>query len=161
MFPLAARKRAYVLAPLQTRQPVVVQAGMGIGMDDPRLADKLRDTALGADPSQAPQAMTYRVLAEDGAQELDFLEEFEYDEASRASEESAETATPEAGPSSGTKRRHRLEFLLALLLGGTGATVAYYGTMYLREDTMTWTAAGAGVGLLVGWALIRWLARRS
>ena len=57
------------------------------------------------------------------------------------------------------------DLLVALFTASVGAASGYYGTPYLapylEADIVTWTAAGSAVGLLTGWVLIRWMARRS
>ena len=53
------------------------------------------------------------------------------------------------------------ETLIALFGAVAGAAGGYYGAPYLDGDMMTWTTAGCGVGLVVGWVWIRSMARAS
>ena len=75
-------------------------------------------------------------------------------------------ASMEVAPSvSESQGRPLRDLLVALLTASLGAASGYYGTPYLapylQADIVTWTAAGSAVGLLTGWVLIRWMARRS
>lgn len=72
-------------------------------------------------------------------------------------EVSAPAATaPERAPARGAVR----EMPAVAFLATFGAGMAYYGSQIPSADTALWTAAGGVIGLLTGWMLVRWMARR-
>lgn len=148
-------------------QPAGV-TGMGrmtIGMDDPMLAHKLRETAMDASSDQSPPAMTYRVM-NDGMTAED---EGTIESSSVGSSSPDAVATVDATP-----RPLLRPMLMALLAGSLGVAAGYYsflqGYFAFAEQTgaqiglppgpYPWMGLGAVFGLLVGWAWIRWTGRR-
>lgn len=123
--PLVDARRSYVLDP----------AAMGIGMDDPLLAEQLSGVAPDAAASARPEALTYRVAAE---------------------EEPPDDVEVEVDTGEPARETFR-EVLVTLLMTTLGAGATYYVAKDQGLDIMLWTGVGGGWGLLVGWACIRWM----
>jgi hypothetical protein len=179
--PLEAAKRKYVLIPDQgaacSERPSGA-SGMGIGMDDPRLADRLKKTALDAPPDTTPTPLTYRIAGE--APAWDGVTPHKPQEQSEpAPKEKTTGPAPDAEDSSPVEalleadRADRVEqvlqeerprafreLLVAMLLTALGVATAYY---LAREQGMNPTlhmATGGTLGLLMGWICIRWMRPR-
>jgi hypothetical protein len=182
-FPLASVSTYRIEQSRQAAPPMPpASPGLKIGMDCPTLADQVAGSLLGGDGTSAG-AMTYRVDADppadtpppvdDPAATL-ALPSLELDSeppapmmSPAAEREPADAdASMEVSPSvSESHGRPLRDLLVALLAASLGAASGYYGppylAPYLQADIVTWTAAGSAVGLLTGWVLIRWMARRS
>ncbi|NIQ58627.1 MAG: hypothetical protein GWN71_36295 [Gammaproteobacteria bacterium] len=75
---------------------------------------------------------------------------------------SAEPELATAGDAPAPRRgagRALLQLLMASAMASGGAGAGYYGAMVQQQDMLTWTAAGAAIGLLLGWMSVRWMAR--
>jgi len=119
---------------------------MGIGMDDPLLADQLKRTALNASADAPASALTYRISANGAAKPVDAL--LEADREERAAEE-------------GQSRPKLLrELLVVLLLTSLGVMTAYYWAPKQGVDPTLYMAACGSLGLLFGWICIRWMRPR-
>jgi hypothetical protein len=138
---------------------------MTIGMDDPMLAAKLRETAMDASGDQSPPAMTYRVMNDGMAAQ---------DEGTiKPSPVKSSGADAVAAVDASSPPRLR-PMLMALLTGSLGVAAGYYGFLQgyfafaeqtgaqigLPPGPYPWLGLGAVFGLLVGWAWIRWTGRR-
>jgi hypothetical protein len=148
LFPLAGAKRTYVLLP--SRRPArqfTGDGGLNIGMDDPRLAEQLASNALNAAAHQ-PTAMSYSTMAEEA---VDPPPEVSAD---RAAAPVLEPAQPQ------TRHRPLRGLLVAVLLASIGTAAGYYGALEQQLDPLRWAPVGAAVGLVFGWAWVRWAARR-
>ena len=51
--------------------------------------------------------------------------------------------------------------LIVLLLAAAGGGAGYYLSLIQRADPLNWAAVGGGLGLLLGWAVMRWMARKD
>jgi len=162
VFPLETAKQSYkVMQPADaagTRR-------MTIGMDDPSLAAKLRETAMDASSDQSPPALTYRVMNDgETAQDDSTVDSLPV--------ESSSATAPAAGDATAVPRLRPL--LMALFPGSLGAAAGYYGFLQgyyafadqigaqigLPSGPYPWMGFGGVVGLLAGWAWIRWTGRK-
>ena len=71
----------------------------------------------------------------------------------------AAAAVADAGRADSRSRRIN-DFLLAMFPATLGAATGYYLSALQPADIWLWTGAGAVVGLLVGWDMVRWMARK-
>ena len=148
MVPLVAAKREYVVRPAET-----TPAGLGgIGMDDPLLAPRLRETALGGGSGSPSQALTYRVSAEAGG------DAGPADEKLGPVDILLQSAQAEEEPE---ERRNPLrELLVTMLLTTVGIAAAYHLSRDQGLDPTLWVGAGGLWGLILGWLCIQWMRQR-
>jgi hypothetical protein len=148
LFPLAGARRSYVLLP--SRRPAghfPGDGGLKIGMDDPRLAEQLASNALNA-AAQQPTVMSYTAMAEDAVAPPPEVS------ADRGAASVSEPAQPRA------RLKPLRGLLVAMLLASIGTAAGYFGALEQQLDPLRWAPVGAMVGLLFGWAWVRWTARR-
>jgi len=81
------------------------------------------------------------------------LGDFDYDGESAAEAVEAAAAAP------ATQRAAFGEWFTALFLGLVGAGSGYYLALLQEADMTTFIAGGSAIGLVLGWAVIRWMAR--
>ena len=72
-------------------------------------------------------------------------------------EAEAATATEEIAPAA--RKSVMGEWLTALFLSTVGGGSGYYLAVLQEADLITFVAGGSAIGLVLGWAVIRWMAR--
>jgi hypothetical protein len=82
------------------------------------------------------------------------LGDFEYEPDIEAGGDPATTAPASGNSSVG-------EWLTALFLGAVGGGSGYYLAVMQKADMATFVAGGSAIGLVLGWAVIRWMAREA
>jgi hypothetical protein len=164
-----APPEAAVTSPVVGAAPVSVAREIRIGLDDPALAERVRESGLEVRPGQPRWALTYQVVAADAsagegetptepsparvepltAPETAILDEPRHDP--------ADAGVPEP-------RSRRLgEFARGLASGGwigVGAVAGVLLSPVVPVDPRISASMGAAAGLLVALGSLRWMARR-
>jgi hypothetical protein len=146
-FPLRPAARAYVLRERQAgERPAAAPSRLAIGRDDPTLDARLRRTALDAGAERRPAALTYRVVPEEPAERI------------APATVAADVPAPPA-PRGVRARASALQQALAVALLSTGGAVSAYHLSAMQQEprVLAWSAGGGVAGLVVGWALVRWM----
>ncbi|HKQ59770.1 MAG TPA: hypothetical protein VJS92_00715 [Candidatus Polarisedimenticolaceae bacterium] len=142
-FPFPRSRRPYVL--------VTPRSAPAIGLDDPLLAPRLERTAFDLQASPGPEAADFRDRFEAAVRPEPRIEP-ESELALEPSIAEAELVAP--------ARRSARSGLLALFLTMVGFGAAYAWAWRSHENPVVWSAIGGGGGLLLGWLVTRWTARK-
>ena len=154
-FALSAPKRRYVVMPAVTS-----------GRHDPLFAAGLAETRTQVDRPAGTDGfptMSDSMQVED---EGSFGSEFNDDEAlygtEETSQEGAEANEADADADAATRRPANpiRELLGVFILTGLGAAVGYHGSLEFGFAPLNAISAGLGLGLIFGWAWIRWAERK-
>jgi len=149
-FPLAPDRPAYrVLATAAPAEPSVATA--------PR-------SSLTLPPPELPQVTLPPLAAPESAQPVPEEQPADTPVAESSPAEAPDTpkaAEPAPVSARASQRSGTLRgLLLTLLLASAGWASGYHLSLTRGADLLTWTAAGAGIGLILGWMVIRWLGSR-
>jgi len=170
--PLVVAGRPYLILPTAPAD----QAGMTIGMDDPRLADQLTRTALDAGSDDKRGALTYRIADEEPAtksKQGTWARRFSgangsapaiFDKrpsrlvSSKVCRKKKNALAKEAGQAAAEKQPNRkaLELTVTGMLTVIGAATAYFSALEQGLNPVTWIIAGGGLGLFMAWICLRW-----
>lgn len=162
--PIVAAKRPYVLIPSAGGS-----IAMRIGMDDPRLAEKLTRAAHDGEGVKPAGALTSReASAERAPWGMARSHADRFGKANGAApaifkrrEQSERAAMQSKSPAEAPERDRRIgqEAVVAVVLSIIGGAAAYYSAVEQGLDTPTWVMAGAGLGLFMAWICARWTRR--
>lgn len=132
-FPLAQRKRTYRIAP-----------SMAIGMDDPRLAERLRPrlSVAAEQPAQSVPSAAGELTWQTTETEL-----FE--------------APAASAPFEVVGRDWELELTAAVVPSSIAAGAAYYLAVGRQAEPFLWAALAGASGLLLGRVWLLWVRRRN
>jgi hypothetical protein len=172
MVPLVVAGRPYMILPVTGAE----KTRMSIGMDDPRLAEQLKSTALDAHPGEAPGAISYRVEAgeqkktptrgrwarrfsgRNGSAPAIFDKRRSRLVSSKTPGLQQEAGTSSSNPASAQiqVRSKILEISVTAVLTVVGAATAYFSAAEQGLNPMTWTLTGGGLGLFMAWICLKW-----
>jgi predicted ribosomally synthesized peptide with SipW-like signal peptide len=172
MVPLVVAGRPYLILPTSAAE----QAGMAIGMDDPRLADQLARTALNAGSEEMPRAISYRIAPDEavraakagsrarrfsganGSAPAIFDKRRSWLVSSKTRGRPTAAGRDRARPAATAEQsgRKALEVGIAAVLTVVGATTAYFSAVEQGLNPLTWVVAGGGLGLFMAWICLKW-----
>ncbi len=133
-------------------------APLGIGMDDPSLAEQLERAGRTSGPGAERRPMTYRVLAD---------EEPEHASARTAAPGVADEVVAAESPAEATpapvRARHGAlaRGTITLCCIGLGAAAGYLTASDLAGDFRVGAAIGGAAGLVLAWGWLRWMSRNT